>query len=74
MVRLCWTILADSFSDLILFVDDNAISPGESVTIRNVNCKLTNLAVISDLLSGVANNTQGSTKYTHKVMSRIPSG
>jgi len=53
-----WTILVDYFSDLILFVDDNDISPGDSVTIRNVNRKLTNLAVIPDLLSGVA------TEYT----------
>ena len=72
-----WTILVDFFSDLILFVDDNDISPGDSVPIRNVTRKLTNLAVISDLLSGVATEYTHkvmSTEYTHKVMSRIPSG
>jgi hypothetical protein len=48
------TILVDPFSDLILFGDDTDISPGDSVTIQNVNRKLTNSAVIPDLFSGVA--------------------
>lgn len=37
-----------------MFGDDTGISPGDSVTIRNVNRKLTNLAVIPDSFSGVA--------------------
>jgi hypothetical protein len=42
LMAIFWTILVDSFSDSILFGDDNDISPGDSVTIRNVNRKLTN--------------------------------
>lgn len=41
-MAIFWTILVDSFSDFILFGDDNDISPGDGVTIRNVNRKLTN--------------------------------
>lgn len=41
-MAIFWAILVDYFSDLILFGDDNDISPGNSVTIRNVNRKLTN--------------------------------
>jgi hypothetical protein len=52
LIAIFRTILVDPFSDLILFGDD--ISPGDSVTIRNVNRKLTNSAVIPDLFSGVA--------------------
>jgi hypothetical protein len=54
LIAIFWTIPVDSFSDLISFGDDTSISPGDSVTIRNVNRKLTNLAVISDLFSGAA--------------------
>jgi hypothetical protein len=37
LIAIFWTILVDSFSDLILFVDDTDSSLGDSVTIRNVN-------------------------------------
>lgn len=63
-MAIFWTILVDYFSDLILFVDDNDISPGDSVTIRNVIRKLTNLAVIPDLFS-LLGNTQGYVYEIH---------